>query len=66
MKTYTKDERKELDRLTGLLKAIDPYRAAHVDRILQIDGLMECTLSPDYENVLAQERRERTALLFTL
>ena len=66
MKTYTKAERQELTRLTVMLKAIDPFRAAHVDRILQIDGLMsECTLSPDYESVLAQERSDRMERLFS-
>ena len=65
MKTYTKDERKELDRLTAMLKAIDPFRAAHVDRIRQIDGLRsEATLDPVLDDYLAQERRERMERLF--
>ena len=61
MKTYTKDERKELDRLTGMLKAIDPFKAAHVDRILQIDGswnaLFPPTMKTSWRKSGASERR---------
>lgn len=64
MKTFSRAERKELHRLANLLKPLDPFKAAHVSRVIEIDGLTsKCTLSAEYENNLTEERRERTVLL---